>query len=281
MRLGIAIPNHGRDAFTAIKELPLVAEECGFESLWLTDHLVGVAEYRSYGPFWAEALTSLAHIAARTSTIRLGVGVMVLPYRNPVYTTKVLTTIDHLSDGRLDVGVGVGWARAEFDALGCAGNFASRGPLSNESLELMLAAWKGGPLAWQSTSYSFADVTIQPPPVQRPHPRMFVGGHSGRALERAARFADIWHPVNISASEFSALGDRLDRLAGRRIPRSVRLRLQENEISQLAEKIASFNEAGCELAVIELQPSDRTTVQRNLERIGSHVPNYPDCKDIS
>src|SRR6201996_3717865 len=126
--VGLAIPNMGEDAPAAVRELPALAEDLGYNSVWVTDHLVGLrATDEVYGPHWLEAVTALTWVAATTRRIRVGTGVLVVPHRDPLLTAKMLTTLDVLSDGRLDVGIGTGWSKTEYRALGGGGRFEPRG----------------------------------------------------------------------------------------------------------------------------------------------------------
>ena len=119
---------------------------------------------------------------------------MILPYRNPVATAKTLATIDVLSRGRVTVGVGVGWLREEFEALGAA-DFDRRGAVSDEYLRIFKALWTESPASFAGEFYRFDDVRCLPRPVQKPHPPIWIGGHSKAALRRVARLGDGWHPV--------------------------------------------------------------------------------------
>ncbi|MBI1733589.1 MAG: TIGR03619 family F420-dependent LLM class oxidoreductase [Candidatus Rokubacteria bacterium] len=143
--------------------------------------------------------------------------VMILSYRNPVFTAKALATIDVLSSGRLTVGVGVGWLREEFEAL-AAPPFKERGAVSDEYLRIFKTLWTTVPASFTGEHYSFADVQCLPVPVQKPHPPIWIGGHSPAALRRAARHGDGWHPVGgnpavpLRPLPFAALVAELRRL---------------------------------------------------------------------
>jgi probable F420-dependent oxidoreductase len=124
---------------------------------------------------------------------------MILPYRHPVLAAKMLATADVLSGGRLVVGVGVGWLEEEFAALG-APPFEARGAASDEALEIVLKLWTGSPASHVGRFFRFDDIRCEPLPLQRPHPPIWVGGHSRAALRRAARYGDGWHPVGAIAA---------------------------------------------------------------------------------
>jgi probable F420-dependent oxidoreductase len=141
-----------------------------------------------------EQLSLMAFIAGKTRNLRLVTSVMILPYRNPVVTAKMLATIDVLSNGRVIVGVGVGWLREEFETLGCF-EFDRRGTLSDEYLKIFKTLWTQEPASFDGEFYRFDALHFLPKPIQKPHPPIWIGGHSRPALRRVARFADGWHPV--------------------------------------------------------------------------------------
>jgi probable F420-dependent oxidoreductase len=141
-----------------------------------------------------EQLSLMAFIAGKTQNLRLITSVMILPYRNPVVTAKMLATIDVLSKGRVTVGVGVGWLREEFETLGCF-EFDRRGALSDEYLKIFKILWSQEPASFDGEFYRFDALHFLPKPIQKPYPPIWIGGHSRPALRRVARFADGWHPV--------------------------------------------------------------------------------------
>jgi probable F420-dependent oxidoreductase len=257
MRIGLVIPNTGVDAVDAVRRLPAEAERLGYDDVWVTDHVVGVRSLApTHGPVWAEALTCLAYMAATTSRVRLGVGVLVVPYRQPVLAAKILATIDHLSGGRLDVGIAAGWARSEFHALGQGEHFESRGRVTDQRVELMLRCWEGGEFGWDSDVAEFRRMEFAPTPLQSPHPPLWSGGHNPTALRRAARFADVWHPSGVDPAELEQLGRRLDDLAGRPVARSIRLRIPPGEVGDLPDLLDSYAQAGCIAAAVEFTEVD-------------------------
>src|SRR5690606_5464730 len=125
-------------------------EDLGFSSVWLTDHVIGLRSFAPvYEPEWSEIFISLTHMAATTSTIRLGTGVLVVPYRDPVLTAKMVATVDQLSNGRVILGIGSGWSKGEYAALGRLDQFDTRGAVTDEALDIMVECWKGGEVTWQ------------------------------------------------------------------------------------------------------------------------------------
>jgi probable F420-dependent oxidoreductase len=206
MRYGFYLPTRGHTATPdALETLVTRGEALGFSSVMIADHIVFPAKVESKYPYTAdgrfpgqgdalEQLALMAFVAAKTSRLRLVSSVMILPYRNPVFTAKALATIDVLSRGRVTVGVGVGWLREEFEALD-APDFERRGSVSDEYLRIFKLLWTTSPASFAGEFYQFTDVQCLPLPVQKPHPPIWIGGHSRAALRRAARLGDGWHPV--------------------------------------------------------------------------------------
>jgi probable F420-dependent oxidoreductase len=171
------------------------AEEAGFESFWIGDHValpsVEAQGVDPPGQRRLEALVALAYMAALTSRVRLAVGVIVLPQRQPVLLAKQLSTIDVLSKGRLIVGIGVGYLEPELRALGAS--LADRGARTDEYLAAMRALWDEPAPSFAGRFVSFADVIERPRPVQRPHPPIVIGGHSPAAYRRTIQSGNGWH----------------------------------------------------------------------------------------
>ena len=206
MRYGFYVPTRGKtatpDALTTILEC---GEAHGFHSAMIADHVVFPATVTSAYPYTVtgvfpgggdalEQLTLMAFVAGRTRRLRLVTSVMILPYRNPVFTAKALATVDVLSGGRVTVGVGVGWLEEEFQAL-AAPPFAQRGAVSDEYLRIFKTLWTESTASFDGEFYRFRDVKCLPAPVQKPHPPIWVGGHSRAALRRVVAHGDGWHPV--------------------------------------------------------------------------------------
>jgi probable F420-dependent oxidoreductase len=255
--VGLAIPNMGADAPDTVRDLPKIVEELGYDSVWVTDHLVGLrATDGLYGSHWMEAVTALTWAAATTTSIRVGTGVLVVPYRHPVLTAKMLATVDVLSGGRLDVGVGTGWSKTEYRALGAGEFFDDRGAVADEALDLVLACWRGGPIEHDGPRFAVRHVEVQPPPAQRPHPPLWVGGNSVAAMRRAARVADVWHPWDLAPAQLEERGRVLDELAGRAVPRSVRVNLDESRLDGIEDLVDAYLEAGAVRVVVEFRGQD-------------------------
>jgi len=185
------------------------AEALEYDALVVTDHVVIPRRIESRYPYnatgriavpadadYLEPLSMLCFLAGATHRIRFGPSVLVLPYRNPVLTAKMLATIDVLSGGRLLVGVGVGWMVEEFEVLQSP-PFAERGAVSDEWIEIFVKLWTQDNPVHDGRFYRVRDIGCFPKPVQKPHPPVFVGGNSRPAIRRAAKYGQSWHAFRI------------------------------------------------------------------------------------
>src|SRR6476469_34445 len=195
-----------------LARLGILAEDMGFEGLWVGDH-VALPPDSSQEPVRLEAVVALTYLAAVTTRIGLGLGVVVLPQRQPVLLAKQLSSLDFLSGGRLTVGVGTGWIEPELNAMGVA--LSERAARADEYLSAMRALWDEPAPEFTGEFVSFAGVSQRPRPVQRPHPPIVVGGHVPAAMRRAVRHGNGWYgwELDVSAAE-EALG-RLRAIPGR------------------------------------------------------------------
>jgi probable F420-dependent oxidoreductase len=223
MQLGFNLPISGPTSTPReMTRVALEGEAMGYDYLTLTDHVVlpdmsvPGYPYSESGEFMSNApttrheqLTATAFIAAKTQRIRLVLAVMVVPHRPAVLAAKMLTTIDVLSEGRLVVGIGAGWLKAEFDAV-VTTPFAERGAVTDEYLEAFRALWTDEHARYAGRYTQFSDLIFKPLPVQKRYPPIWVGGESGPSLRRAARFGDAWYPIG---SNNKHLLDTLPRLA--------------------------------------------------------------------
>lgn len=199
------------------------AEELGYHSLWLGDHIVipekieaaypysadGAAGFPRRAPF-PDPFVLLGGLALATSRILLGTSVIVIPYRNPLAVAKAVTTVDLLSHGRFQFGVGVGWLKEEFDALG--EDFGRRARQTREYLHIMKAVWQAEPASFSGEFLTFSDIHNVPLPVQKPHPPIIFGGESLPALKRVADLGDGWQPGTASLKVLSKSVPQLQAL---------------------------------------------------------------------
>lgn len=174
-----------------------LAEQAGFESLWVGDHIA--LPGRDGEQPRLEVVVAVSYLAAVTATVRLGFGVIVLPQRQPVLLARQLSSIDILSRGRLIAGFGVGYVEPELRALGV--DMAERGARTDEYLAAMRVLWTDPAPSFTGRFVSFAGVYQRPPPVQRPHPPIVIGGHSAAAYRRAVTTADGWYGVYLDPGQ--------------------------------------------------------------------------------
>lgn len=247
------------------------AEERGFHSLWVAEHALFfdrpgsrppfsepsslvAGEYGLFDPFAA-----LSYLACATERIRLGTGIAIAPQRNPVQTAKLAATVDHLSDGRLDLGLGLGWVRQEFEALEAP--FESRGPRTDSYLRVMRALWEDDPSACETPHYRLPPCRHWPKPRQRPLP-VHIGGNSDGALRRAARYGDGWYAFNLSpeslAEHLYRLDDELSRVGRARKDLCVSVCGYRHPVDR--EALFRYREAGADqlvLFALDVQPENR------------------------
>lgn len=184
--------------------LASAAEERGFESIWVAEHVVLFDEYESKYPYSADGkipaggesgildnFTTLAFLAANSSTIRLGTGICLVPQRNPVYTAKEVAAVDWLSNGRVDFGVGIGWLAEEFEAVDAP--FAKRAERCREYLDVMKTLWCDPVSEFHGDFYDLPACRQYPKPIQQPHPPIHFGGETDAALRRVADIGQGWY----------------------------------------------------------------------------------------
>jgi probable F420-dependent oxidoreductase len=230
MRVGAVIPNAGPlPGRLGLVEMAVAAEEAGAESVWVSDHLLMVDADTTDYPFsedgrptwpvdtpYLEAMTSCAFIAAATRRCRVGTAVLVLPQRHVLEFAKTAATLDVLSGGRLVLGVGAGWYRDEFEALGFS--YERRGRRLGEMLQVLRSCWTGRPEPFEGEEVRVPPgVVLEPTPRQPAGPPLLVGGTSAAALRRAAVHADGWLGIAwVGRLDLDGLAAQLETLRERR-----------------------------------------------------------------
>ena len=211
MEYGFYLPNSGAGAEPdALADIAKLGDRLGFYCMVMPDHILQPNQVNSTYPYsltgdilaagqsgdgeWPEQITTLAYLAGVTERIRLVTSVMIIPYRNPILTAKMLSTLDMLSKGRLILGAGVGWMEEEFELLNTE-PFAERGAVTNEYLRAFIELWTNDNPKFEGKYVNFSDITFLPKPVQKPYPPIWIGGQSKPAIRRAAQIGDCWHPV--------------------------------------------------------------------------------------
>jgi probable F420-dependent oxidoreductase len=211
VRFGFYLPTRGPTATReGVLALAREGERLGLHSAMIADHVVFPVESASNYPYTLdgrhpgggdalETFSVLGVVAGATERLRLVTSVLVLPYRNPVLTAKMVASLDVMSGGRVTLGVGTGWLKEEFEALGSP-DFNKRGAVTDEWIAVFKQLWSQSPASFTGEYYSYSDIRAEPHPLQKPHPPIWIGGHSRAALRRTARYGDGWHPVGAVAA---------------------------------------------------------------------------------
>ncbi len=234
MRFGINLINFGPGANPAsMAQSAELAESLGYHLVMISDHVAVTPDVHGrypaplYNPF-----TTLGWLAGLTKRVELGTTVVIVPYRHPLETARMVADVDRVSGGRFIFGVGAGWARQEFEALGVP--FHHRGAMTDDYLAAIKTAWTQEVATYQGRFASFRDVRTAPAPVRQPHPPIWVGGASDAALRRAVVHGDAWHPIRIRVDWLRDTGvPRLTKIAaelGRPVPAvcpRIRLRITD------------------------------------------------------
>lgn len=280
MELGFAVPVSGSWATPDnVVEIAEAAEKLGYRSLWTFQRLLcpvdGDApvldpQYRSV----QDPLATLAYLAGVTTTARLGVAVANMPYYAPIVLAKVATTIDRLSGGRLDLGLGGGWLEPEFEAVGQSSD--RRGARGEDFVRCLQTIWTEGVVEYEGPFYRVPRCLVEPKPLQRPHPPLFLGGTAERALRRAGRLAEGW--ISSSRADLSRIDESVEtvrqsaRRAGRD-PDALRFvcrgvaKVRDGERAPL---VGSLEEIRSDLRQLEAKGITETFVDLNFDpQIGS------------
>ncbi len=287
MQFGVWIPNC-RHLATAevIRSTALRAEQLGYDSVWVSDHvIVPNAQVPRIGACIYDPLVTLAVIAGASERVRLGTTVLIVPYRNPVVTAKMISSLDALSGGRVIVGIGAGWLAEESAMLGAP--FEERGPMTDEYLAAMQELWSSPAPSFSGKYTQFDALQFEPKPVQKPYPPIWVGGHGRASLRRAAAAGAAWHPINHSVADIQSGHAELKRLSaalGRSHPPTITLRndtrvlrLGERapmplhggrvlaaEPNALADQISELKAIGVEHLVLEFLAADSTDLGEQM-----------------
>ena len=270
MKIGVNLINFGPGAHPqALKSWAQLAEGLGYHLIMTSDHIAITPDVQSRypAPFY-EPLSTLGWLAGITQHIQIGTTVIILPYRSVLETARACATVDQLSGGRFILGVGIGWAKQEFQALGVP--YHQRGAMTNEYLEALRLLWSQDVATFEGKFVSFKEVNTAPRPVQSPAPPIWVGGPSDAALRRTVLWGDAWHPIRIRTDWLRKTGiPRLAEVAereGRPMPAicpRIRLRLTETplpdddrvagegSLDQVHRDLAELEEMGCCYVVLD------------------------------
>jgi len=294
MRFGVWLPNCRHLATPEIiRGTAVRAEELGYDSVWVSDHVVVPrANIPNFGTTIFDPLVTLGVVAGATRRVQLGTTVLIVPYRNAVVTAKMVSSLDALSGGRVVLGVGAGWVAAESAMLGVP--FAERGAMTDEYLRAMQELWTSPTPSFAGRYTQFGDVVFEPKPIQKPHPPIWVGGHSRAALRRAAEFGAAWHPINRAPAELRAGRAELARQSAARdraVPPAITLRndvrilgagetapssshagrVLAGEPASLIDQLHELADCGVEHLVVEFLAADGTELDAQLTTFAERV----------
>ena len=266
------------------------AEALGFDLVWVNHHILNVGYVRERlgdRPYY-DALTTLTWVAARTSRVRLGTTVLVLPYLHPLVLAKTVATLDVFSGGRVTLGVGVGTLEEENRALGS--DYATREAYANESIEVLRELWTADDPAFAGRFFNFGGVKFSPKPLQPEGVPILVDGGSRAALVRCARWGDGWHPIGASVAALEARIETLSELwaehgrdaAEMRVVARCELDLVDSgsadpstpmvgSVEQLLEAVAAYAEIGVSELVLSISTDDVAHIRRVQERFAEWV----------
>lgn len=282
MKFGISLPNNqGVPSVRALADLAAEAEGLGYDSVWVSEHLFHasyVAERLGDRPYH-EALTVLTAAAMATTRVRLGTSVLVLPWHHPARLAKQVASLDELSGGRVDLGVGVAQVPDEFENLSVP--YAGRGALADEIIDAMRCLWEDEVPAFEGNHYAFGGLRFEPKPVQRPLP-VLVGGNSSRALRRARERGQGWHGLARSVAETRAIVAALPGLrCSLRLPLTIteapserppeERRTLKGTQAELTAMLRGYADAGLEEIVVDANDLDFERTRALYRRFLSEV----------
>jgi probable F420-dependent oxidoreductase len=274
MKFGFVVPNNFGVADPAdVISLAVQAEDIGFDSVWVNHHVlnIGYVHDRLGQRPYHDAIVMLTWIASKTSRVRLGTSVLVLPYLHPMVLAKELATLDQLSGGRLVVGVGVGSLPEENTAMGV--DYEGRGKYTDEFLEVMIKLWTQKEASFDGEHFEFENVVASPKPLQQPHPPILIGGNRPPALRRVARLGDGFHPLGVSPE---GLRERLVTIRAEAaaverddVPGEVSIRLNLDDVD--LGLVAEYSAAGATELVVSMPTGDVDEIREGIERFAADI----------
>ena len=262
------------------------AEELGYDSLWVSDHIVFPTQLRSPYPYspdgklpldpanpLLEPFTVLSYAAAVTKTIKLGTSVVIIPYRDPLVTAKIVSSLDVLSGGRFIFGVGVGWLDEEFRVL--RQNLRDRAAQTREALLAMQACWTQDDPEFHGKFFDFSGIKFAPKPRQKPHPPIWFGGNSMPALKRAVELGNGWHAVWQTPEEVAEKAATLRDLCAKAVKNFANFAITinvNNRVPLTVENVKKYEAVGVSMMFIPRSfQADVDTMIENIEKFAKEV----------
>ncbi|MGH7962297.1 MAG: TIGR03619 family F420-dependent LLM class oxidoreductase [Candidatus Binatia bacterium] len=273
MKFGVVIRNMGpQSTRETIAACTRAVEEAGFDAAFVVDHLaIPPDQTEGSGGRYLDALITLGYLAGITQRIRLGISVLVLPYRPAVLTAKQLATLQELSGERIILGAGVGWLRQEFAALGV--DPRKRGALTDETLQVLHTVFANDVNTYEGKLVRFPAFVFAPRPARPP---IWIGGSGPKALERTLRFGDAYYPIGMRPDELAQIrtylheeSDKRSRMAPELIVGGM---IREGNPESMIDPITAYREAGANYYILGLgRYADGDTFRRGVERFATQV----------
>jgi probable F420-dependent oxidoreductase len=274
MQLGIHLPQAGSQATPElIRRHARQAEDLGLSDIWVSEHIIVPRKQFPRSPLFYDPILTLTWVAAVTERVRLGTSVIVLPMRHPLPLAKELATLHNLSDGRLILGVGVGWLEAEFAALGVP--FDERGRRMDEGIAMMRAVWSQDPVSFEAKYIPsvIKDMTMLPQPISQIP--MWHGSRSEAAHRRTVRIGDGWHGSQLTPAEAAPVIQRLRR--DRPEPSftiSVRSHWNGRDVGEMKERVAAYREVGVQHIMVHPQDREVDDWDTVIEGVGKVAAEF-------
>jgi probable F420-dependent oxidoreductase len=283
MKVGLIPINIGHANADAMVAIAQKAEQVGLESVWTFEHVIVPIDYASKYPYnpdgkmgvppeanFLDPLIALTAIATQTTSLRLATGVNILPQVSPLYLAKQAATLDLISNGRFSLGVGIGWLREEFEALGVP--FEARGARFDDYVVAMKKVWSGDVVEHQSQFLSWSGFKSYPIPVQKPHVPVIIGGSKGKAFERIAKHGDGWYAPTARFDQLPPLLSELDQAckAVGRDRATVEVSCMWIPAMEGLDVVERYAEAGVDRLIIPLQALGGPPIEA-LDKLGNEM----------
>ena len=278
MKIGVSLANHGTmPSRSFLKEAATEIENLKLNSIWVSDHIIVPKNDAPWNRVF-ESITTLGFLASITESVQLGSSIILVPLRDPMILAKQIATLDALSNGRVIIGVGVGWNRKEFELLGQ--DFKTRAVTIIKNVEIMRKMW--------ANEYAQKGYSCEPLPTSKSGPPILIGGQSDAALERVAKFGDGWHPVGISAQQYSSGINEISKIKKKAFEWSLRINFAANQkvdsqyrgvdgsprlrlvgnTDQIISKIQEYQNAGVSHLVCDIKAESKNQYFEQLKFIG-------------
>jgi probable F420-dependent oxidoreductase len=282
MKVGVQTGFSGVTSPELIADFGRISEDRAFHSIWVPEHVVFFRDYASRYPYSddgklpgdpdgvMEPLTALTFLAAHTERIRLGTGVCLVPQRNPIYTAKQVADVDYLSGGRLDFGIGIGWLREEFGALGIP--WERRADRTRECIAVMKTLWCDEISHFEGEFYDLPECLQNPKPTQNPHPPLYFGGESEPALRRVAELGQGWFGYNLTSEQLDTNLTRLDNLLSEagRSRSDIKIQVTPRR-GYDRDTLARFRDSGVDQVVLPLFGRDTGSLRRRADALAAEA----------